>query len=120
MAKELHHPTREQIDLSAVLDALSDPIRRQIVLRLSQVDEYACSTFNEIASKTSVSYHLARLREAGVTRTRIDGPRRMMSLRVEDLEARFPGLLAVILDGARAEAPNYGPERIALEDVLED
>ncbi len=109
MAKELHHPTREQIDLSAVLDALSDPIRRQIVARLRHTGEEACSCFGEFASKTNLTYHAARLREAGVTRTRIDGPRRMISLRAADLEARFPGLLDAIVTGTEAETGRNAP-----------
>ncbi len=37
------------------------------------------------------------LREAGVTRTRVDGTQRYIALRRDDLEARFPGLLDSIL-----------------------
>ena len=42
------------------------------------------------------SYHLRLLREAGVTRTRADGTLRLISLRREDLESRFPGLVDVL------------------------
>jgi DNA-binding transcriptional ArsR family regulator len=97
MIKELHHPTREQIDLSAVLDALSDPIRRQVVRRLADGQQFNCSSFVDLSSKTNLTYHLARLREAGVTRTRIAGPQRFISLRRDDLDARFPGLLDSII-----------------------
>ncbi|SRR5579883_33301 len=103
MAKELHHPDRDQIDLSAVLEALSEPIRREIVLRLLEQGEAPCQIFDG-APKTNLSYHYARLREAGVTRTRIAGPYRMLSVRVEDLAARFPGLLEAVVAAARAEA----------------
>ena len=43
------------------------------------------------------SYHLRLLREAGVTRTRADGTQRLISLRRDDLEARFPGLVDVLI-----------------------
>jgi len=109
MAKELHHPEREQIDLSAVLEALSEPIRREIVLRLLEQGEAACQVFDNYAPKTNLSYHYARLREAGVTRTRVVGPYRMLSVRKEDLAARFPGLLEAIVAAARAEAANDNP-----------
>ena len=56
--------------------------------------------FDDCAPKTNLSYHFARLREAGITRVRIDGPYRKISLRIEDLEARFPGLLETILAAA--------------------
>ncbi|HLW91779.1 MAG TPA: helix-turn-helix transcriptional regulator [Roseiarcus sp.] len=105
MAKELHHPERDQIDLSAVLEALSEPIRRDIVLYLLKQGEAACQVFNDYAPKTNLSYHYARLREAGVTRTRIVGPYRMISVRVDDLAARFPGLLDAIVAAAQADSP---------------
>jgi DNA-binding transcriptional ArsR family regulator len=97
MAKELLHPGIDQIDLSAVLDALSDPTRREIVAYLSEVGEDSCGSMNLLSSKTNLTYHLARLREAGVTRTRIDGARRLISVRADDIEQRFPGLLRAIL-----------------------
>jgi DNA-binding transcriptional ArsR family regulator len=40
------------------------------------------------------------LREAGLTRTRIDGRRRYLSLRREDLEGRFPGVIDPIISSA--------------------
>ena len=42
------------------------------------------------------------LREAGVTHTRPDGTRRHVSLRREDLDERFPGLLDALLAAAAA------------------
>jgi DNA-binding transcriptional ArsR family regulator len=103
MARPLHHPEPEQLDLSAILDALSDPVRRGIVLRLAECGQACCSAFVDMGSKTNLTYHNARLREAGLVHMRIDGPYRILSLRTEDLEARFPGLLAAILDSARRE-----------------
>ena len=104
MAKELHHPDRDQIDLSAVLEALSEPTRREIVMRLIEQGEAPCQAFEGYAPKTNLSYHYARLREAGVTRTRLAGPYRMISVRVDDLAARFPGLLDSIVQATRAKA----------------
>jgi DNA-binding transcriptional ArsR family regulator len=103
MARPLHHPEPEQLDLSAVLDALSDPVRRGIVLRLAERGSGPCSTFLDMGSKTNLTYHLARLREAGLVHTRIEGPYRILSLRTEALETRFPGLMAAILESARRE-----------------
>ena len=102
MAKELHHPERDQIDLSAVLEALSEPIRRDIVLRLLEEGEAICTTFHDRAPKSNLSYHFARLREAGITRARVEGPYRVISVRIEDLAARFPGLLDAILAASRS------------------
>ncbi|MCX5567812.1 MULTISPECIES: ArsR/SmtB family transcription factor [Kaistia] len=99
MAKDLFHPLTEQIDLSAVLEALSDPIRRDVVQHLMKVGEDSCGATSAFSGlpKTNLTYHLAKLREAGVTRARIDGAKRMISVRFDDLEARFPGLLPAIL-----------------------
>jgi DNA-binding transcriptional ArsR family regulator len=103
MGKELHHPKREEIELSAVLEALSEPTRREIVLRLLKEGEAPCQTFDATAPKSNLSYHYARLREAGVTQTRIAGPYRMISVRVDDLAARFPGLLDAIVAACRVK-----------------
>jgi DNA-binding transcriptional ArsR family regulator len=105
MAKELHHPARDQIELSAVLEALSEPTRREIVAQLLEQGESPCQAFDDKGPKSNVSYHLARLREAGVTRARVEGAYRMISVRVDDLAARFPGLLDAIVAASRAKAP---------------
>jgi hypothetical protein len=36
------------------------------------------------------------MREAGLTRAQQEGTRRLITLRREDLDARFPGLVAVL------------------------
>ena len=102
MAKELLHPDRDQIELSAVLEALAEPTRRENVLRLLEDGESACQSAADFAPKTNLSYHYAKLREAGVTRARLSGPYRMISVRIDDLNARFPGLLDAIVGAARA------------------
>jgi hypothetical protein len=40
------------------------------------------------------------LREAGVIRQRVEGTTRLNSLRRDDLDDRFPGLLDAVLAGA--------------------
>jgi hypothetical protein len=45
--------------------------------------------------------HFRILREAGVTVTRVSGAKRLVSLRREDLDARFPGLLDAVLRAGR-------------------
>jgi len=101
MAKTLFHPDTDRIELANVLDALSDPVRLQIVARLDAESECRCSGFLDYGQKTNLTYHFARLREAGVTRTRSDGPYRYITLRTEDLETRFPGLLKAVLASVR-------------------
>jgi DNA-binding transcriptional ArsR family regulator len=103
MTRELHHPHRQQLSLAAVLEALSDPVRLEIVRRLHEEGENRCGSFEALGGKANLTYHFARLREAGVTQTRLEGPYRFVSLRAADLESRFPGLLAAVLEGARRE-----------------
>lgn len=103
MTRRLYHPDRDQISLPAVLDALSDPTRLAIVLYLDETGESVCRNLAPWASKTSLSYHFARLREAGVTRARLQGTYRFTSLRRDDLDARFPGLLDHLIDAARKD-----------------
>lgn len=98
------HPPSEQLNLSAVLDALADPIRRRIVVRLAAQKETACGSFGDCASKTNLSYHFAKLREAGLTQTRQDGTQRFISLRRAEMEERFPGLLESVLRAAEQES----------------
>jgi DNA-binding transcriptional ArsR family regulator len=112
MAKVIFHPTTDQIELTAVLEALSDPIRREIVLGLSEDGEQNCSAFTELSAKSNLTYHYVRLREAGLTRTRIVGAQRLITLRLDDIEARFPGLLPSVLTGARAERNQRALEAI--------
>ena len=56
-------------------------------------------------SKATLSHHFRVLREAGVVRTRLDGRKRLLSLRYDDLEARFPGLLDAVLSAKRSGRP---------------
>jgi DNA-binding transcriptional ArsR family regulator len=96
----LHHPDVTDIDLLAVLHALSDETRMALVRRLAMEDERACGTFAVDVGPSTLSHHFKVLREAGVIRQRHEGTRRLTSLRVEDLHRRFPGLLDAVLDAA--------------------
>jgi DNA-binding transcriptional ArsR family regulator len=102
----LPHPDIEQISLPNVLAVLGDATRLAVVGYLARNDgrPMNCGQFLDFGSKTNLSYHLAKLREAGVTRTEIVGTSRLISLRRDDLERRFPGLLDSIVAAAR-DAP---------------
>ena len=103
MARAIHHPSADDIDLATVLRTLGDPARLIIVRTLARVGEQNCAALqSELDMPVSTcSYHLRLLREAGVTRTRASGTERFMSLRRDDLDRRFPGLLdALEADGA--------------------
>jgi DNA-binding transcriptional ArsR family regulator len=95
--REPHHPTSAELELSSVLHALSDPARLEIVRRLAAGSEWSCGKFDLGLSKPTLSHHFRVLREAGVVRTRPEGRKRLLSLRREDLDGRFPGLMDAVL-----------------------
>jgi DNA-binding transcriptional ArsR family regulator len=93
------HPERDEMALGAVLSALADPLRRRVVfelIRCPQGCERTCVSFNLPVSKASLTHHFRVLREAGLIRQEDRGNSRAATLRREDLEARFPGLLALV------------------------
>jgi DNA-binding transcriptional ArsR family regulator len=96
----LPHPARDDIDLAAVLHALSDPMRLRIVAGLAAQDDRTCKSFDLPVTKSTCTHHFRVLREAGVIRQRLEGTTKLNSLRREDLDARFPGLLDSVLRGA--------------------
>lgn len=71
---------------------------------LAEDGELSCSHLGAPVSKSTLSHHLKVLRDAGLTHTRTEGTQRLVSLRGEDLDARFPGLVACVLDGLRRAA----------------
>jgi DNA-binding transcriptional ArsR family regulator len=106
--REPHHPSREELELEAVLHALSDPARLAIVRHLANGSECTCGGFDLKLSKATLSHHYKVLRECGVVRTRPDGRKRLLSLRREDLDVRFPGLLEAVLVHEQPLAPTNG------------
>ncbi|MCW4458767.1 helix-turn-helix transcriptional regulator [Microbacterium sp. MPKO10] len=96
---ELEHPAREAIVLEDVLFALSDPVRLDLVrqLRESSLTAASCTTLDPSVPKSTKSHMFKVLREAGVIRNVPEGRNRRLSLRRDDLDARFPGLLDAVL-----------------------
>ena len=88
-------PRRDDLRLEAVLQALGDPVRLQIVRALygDPAGQRPCGTFGLPVAKSTASHHFRVLREAGVIVQRAAGRERLTELRRADLDARFPGLL---------------------------
>lgn len=105
MTRMLPQPTVDSIDLTTVLSALADPVRLDIMRMLySHTEPVDCATIAENVEVTAqtVSHHWRVLREAGLTSTRVEGRKRIIKIRHEDLQSRFPGLLdAVLTDHAK-------------------
>jgi DNA-binding transcriptional ArsR family regulator len=116
------HPERDDMTLGAVLVALADPLRRHVVVELALAQapegmERTCASFGLPVSKASLTHHFRVLREAGLIRQIDRGNSRAAMLRREDIEARFPGLLALIAteavqdDGTPVTARQRGRSR---------
>ncbi len=93
------HPDPDQIALPTVLGALSDQTRLAIINYLSRDEDRGmiCSQFTDLASKTAITYHVAKLREAGLVSVTPEGTKRRVRLRRDDLDSRFPGFLDSII-----------------------
>ncbi|MFF1607362.1 ArsR/SmtB family transcription factor [Amycolatopsis sp. NPDC058278] len=102
MSRKLPEPSVDDLDLTTILGALVDPARRTIMAVMYQGPEpFDCSASTWCANlgltPPTVSHHFRTLREAGLTRTVVDGRTRNVRVRKEDVEKRFPGLLDALL-----------------------
>ncbi|MEU3571552.1 helix-turn-helix domain-containing protein [Kitasatospora sp. NPDC036755] len=93
------HPSVGEMDLRTVLGALADPLRFGVVAALLREGEGAartCASFNLPVSKSTLTHHFRVLRESGLIRQVDRGNSRAATLRREDLDRRFPGLLDLV------------------------
>lgn len=94
------HPAYEDLALPNILYALGDPWRLNMVGQLAAVsDAMSCGDLEVVKAvpKSTGSHHFKVLREAGLIRMVPQGRRILVSLRREELERRFPGLLDAVL-----------------------
>ena len=94
------HPATEEITLAGLLGALADPMRLRIVSSMLLKND--CMSCSEAApcttmAKSTLSHHFRILREAGIVRTSKIGVENRNIIRIDDINARFPGLLKNIL-----------------------
>ncbi|WP_206305899.1 helix-turn-helix domain-containing protein [Streptomyces sp. RFCAC02] len=103
----LPEPDVADLRLETVLGALSDPLRLGIVRKLLLERErfdHPCGWFGIDRPKSSLTHHFRALRDAGLIRQRQYGLERRSHVRVDDLDARFPGLLALVAAWTAPEA----------------
>lgn len=103
------HPATDEIRIEDVLSALGNPIRLNIARLLAVGGEHACglvgTRLDTEVTKSTLTHHWRVLRDCGVIRQRPAGRENLLSLRRNDLDDRYPGLLDSILRGADAENP---------------
>ncbi|HEY4437851.1 MAG TPA: helix-turn-helix domain-containing protein [Lelliottia sp.] len=93
-----NHPEPEKITLENVLLALGNPLRLEILRLLADGSELSCNALRpEDIAKSTMTHHWRVLRDSGVIWQRPQGRENMISLRRDDLDARFPGLLDTLL-----------------------
>ena len=99
-------PDLADIDVLTVLQALSDPVRLEIVRQLAACcdvtdsGELTCGQIDLPVSKSTTTHHLKTLASAGITADREQGTRKYVHLRRAELEQRFPGLIDSVLRAA--------------------
>jgi len=95
-------PEATDMLLPKVLAALADPHRLASVRFLARNGESWCHQVMQEAglalSKSTFSHHLRIMREAGLVTKRIQGARGYASLRKDDVDHRFPGLLDSVIN----------------------
>ncbi|MFQ3555668.1 helix-turn-helix domain-containing protein [Streptomyces gramineus] len=110
-ARTVEHPELAQVPLQQVLEALVDPVRRLVVAQLARAGEdLTCGTFRAPVSLSTLTHHFNVLREAGVIRQYYVGTAKMNTLRADELEGRFPGLLTAVLSAVAAEDGKHADE----------
>ncbi|TPG08194.1 ArsR family transcriptional regulator [Rhodanobacter glycinis] len=107
--RPLVHPSIEDITVEGILHALSDPVRVAIYAELaSSTCTNICSNFLQVSDrsipKSTLSQHFRALREAGLVRSERHGVEMHNTSRCMEIEQRFPGLLAAILNAHRIQS----------------
>jgi DNA-binding transcriptional ArsR family regulator len=102
LPRTLPEPTVDSFDLTVILGALADPGRRTLMAALYRSPEPVdCAAVVAQAglglSDSTISHHYRVLREAGLIRSVAEGRKRIITVRRDDIDKRFPGLLRAVL-----------------------
>jgi DNA-binding transcriptional ArsR family regulator len=117
--RPLFHPALEDVTVEALLHALSDPVRAAIFLEIAASSSpKTCSTFLTVKDrdipKSTLSQHFKVLREAGLIRSERQGVEMRSTSRCREIDKRFPGLIAAIVEAharQRRLAPRQAPAK---------
>jgi DNA-binding transcriptional ArsR family regulator len=93
-------PDLATVDGMSVLQALSDPVRLEIVRQLARCEESGelrCGEIQVTVTKSTASHHFKTLLGAGIIAEREAGRCKHFHLRRAELDQRFPGLIESVL-----------------------
>lgn len=107
--RPLFHPAIEDVTVEGILHALSDPVRVAIWTQIVSAGcSRICANFAEVSERTipksTLSQHFKALREAGLIRGERRGVEMHNTSRYQEIEARFPGLVAAIINAYRVQS----------------
>jgi DNA-binding transcriptional ArsR family regulator len=90
--------------VQAVLGALHDPVRLEMVRRLADAGTAVrCSLLYDTINKSTATHHFKILRETGITERITEDGQTYVRLRTDELNAALPGLLAAVVDAANRD-----------------
>lgn len=112
--RPLFHPSIDDVTVEAILYALSDPVRVAIFAGIAGSNcSQNCTNFVNVSGKpipkSTLSQHFKALREAGLIYGERRGVEMQNTSRCSEIEQRFPGLIAAIVNAhniqSRAKPP---------------
>ena len=106
--RPLIHPAIEDVTVEGLLHALSDPLRVAIFTDIAGTGcGQNCSNYLFVGEKTipksTLSQHFKVLREAGLIRGERNGVEMHNTSRCMELDKRFPGLIAAIINAHKVQ-----------------
>jgi DNA-binding transcriptional ArsR family regulator len=106
--RPLFHPSVDDVTVEGVMHALSDPVRVAIFATIANSDcARNCSNFLTVQEreipKATLSQHFKILRDAGLIRGERQGVEIQNTSRCSEIETRFPGLVAAILNAHKVQ-----------------
>jgi DNA-binding transcriptional ArsR family regulator len=112
--RPLFHPSIEDVTVEAILHALSDPVRVAIFVDIAVSDcSQNCSNFINFSErpipKSTLSQHFKALREAGLIRGERRGVEMQNTSRCVEVDQRFPGLIAAIVNAHNIQSQQKQP-----------
>jgi DNA-binding transcriptional ArsR family regulator len=106
--RPLFHPSIQDVTVEGILHALSDPVRVAIFSDIAGSNcSQNCSNFLHVSEKTipksTLSQHFKILREAGLIRGERQGVEMQNTSRCQEIDQRFPGLIAGIVNAHKVQ-----------------